>query len=130
MRLCTHGAGIHEEMLKDTVRTRTYQAALQDNAHLLKGKVVLDVGCGTGILSMFAAQASVAIVASLSRQPDAGTLLPLLQQACLSCGRTGAELLKSRRSGLHQHKTAECHVHGCSVAASPVTPVQGHSCTV
>jgi protein arginine N-methyltransferase 1 len=50
-------AGIHEEMLKDEVRTGKYQAAILHNAALFKDKVVLDVGCGTGILSMFAAQA-------------------------------------------------------------------------
>ena len=65
-------------MLKDEVRTRTYMNAIKKNEHLFKDKVlppvatppgrltvpwddtrqvVLDVGCGTGILSMFAAQA-------------------------------------------------------------------------
>lgn len=49
--------GIHEEMLKDEVRTKTYMNAILRNRHLFQDKVVLDVGCGTGILSMFAAQA-------------------------------------------------------------------------
>lgn len=49
--------GIHEEMLKDEVRTLTYRNAMIYNRHLFKDKVVLDLGCGTGILSMFAAKA-------------------------------------------------------------------------
>ena len=49
--------GIHEEMLKDEVRTRTYQTAILNNKHLFENKIILDVGCGTGILSMFAVQA-------------------------------------------------------------------------
>jgi len=49
--------GIHEEMLKDEVRTRAYMNAIEENKHLFEGKVVLDIGCGTGILSMFAARA-------------------------------------------------------------------------
>jgi len=48
--------GIHEEMLKDEVRTISYRNAVYHNAHLFKGKVVMDVGSGTGILSMFAAK--------------------------------------------------------------------------
>jgi protein arginine N-methyltransferase 1 len=44
-------------MLKDEVRTMTYRNSMYYNKHLFKNKVVLDVGCGTGILSMFAAKA-------------------------------------------------------------------------
>jgi len=54
--------GIHEEMLKDEVRTLSYRDAMYNNKNLFKGKVVLDVGCGTGILSMFAAKAGAAKV--------------------------------------------------------------------
>jgi protein arginine N-methyltransferase 1 len=57
--------GIHEEMLKDEVRTMTYRNAMYHNKHLFKGKVVLDVGCGTGILSMFAAKAGAAKVIAI-----------------------------------------------------------------
>ena len=38
---------------KDEVRTKSYQNAIYQNKHLFKDKVVLDVGCGTGILSMY-----------------------------------------------------------------------------
>lgn len=49
-------------MLKDEVRTKTYRDAVYHNKHLFRGKVVLDVGCGTGILSMFCAKAGAAKV--------------------------------------------------------------------
>ncbi|XP_049848879.1 uncharacterized protein LOC126316827 [Schistocerca gregaria] len=49
--------GIHEVMLKDSIRTLSYRMAIDKNSHLFNEKIVLDVGCGTGILSMFAAKA-------------------------------------------------------------------------
>ncbi|KAJ3341711.1 type I protein arginine N-methyltransferase Rmt1 [Gonapodya sp. JEL0774] len=54
--------GIHEEMIKDTVRTSSYRNAIYQNKHLFKDKIVLDVGCGTGILSMFASKAGARLV--------------------------------------------------------------------
>jgi protein arginine N-methyltransferase 1 len=53
-------------MLKDEVRTLTYRASIYQNRHLFKDKVVLDVGCGTGILSMFAAKAGAKMVIGVS----------------------------------------------------------------
>ncbi|RAO65264.1 uncharacterized protein BHQ10_001276 [Talaromyces amestolkiae] len=53
---------IHETMLKDTVRTDAYRDFIYDNKGLFKDKVVLDVGCGTGILSMFCAKAGAKMV--------------------------------------------------------------------
>ncbi|RKP13122.1 S-adenosyl-L-methionine-dependent methyltransferase [Piptocephalis cylindrospora] len=47
---------IHEQMLKDRVRTESYRDFMYENKNAFKDKVVLDVGCGTGILSMFAAR--------------------------------------------------------------------------
>uniref|UniRef100_A0A1B6C1N1 type I protein arginine methyltransferase n=2 Tax=Clastoptera arizonana TaxID=38151 RepID=A0A1B6C1N1_9HEMI len=49
--------GIHLEMLSDEVRTLSYRDALQRNGGLLHNRLVLDLGCGTGILAMFAASA-------------------------------------------------------------------------
>ncbi|KAG6772053.1 hypothetical protein POTOM_023449 [Populus tomentosa] len=51
-----------QEMLKDAVRTKTYQNVIFQNKFLFKDKVVLDVGAGTGILSLFCAKAGAAHV--------------------------------------------------------------------
>ncbi|KAJ3128667.1 Protein arginine N-methyltransferase 3 [Nowakowskiella sp. JEL0407] len=48
---------IHETMLKDYIRTDAYRDFILGNPEYFQDKIVLDVGCGTGILSMFAAKA-------------------------------------------------------------------------
>ena len=45
-----------QNMMQDFVRTSTYQKAILSNLTDFRGKVVLDVGAGSGILSFFAQQ--------------------------------------------------------------------------
>ena len=45
---------IHEEMIADTVRTEAFRKAIHE---MVSRRVVVDVGAGTGILSIFAAEA-------------------------------------------------------------------------
>jgi protein arginine N-methyltransferase 3 len=51
------GNSIHREMIEDKVRTEGYQHFITKYSSLFKDKIVLDVGCGTGILSLFCARA-------------------------------------------------------------------------
>ncbi|XP_060073853.1 uncharacterized protein LOC132553612 [Ylistrum balloti] len=53
---------VHELMLKDKPRTLAYKGFIEKNSHLFRDKTVLDIGAGTGILSLFAASAGARIV--------------------------------------------------------------------
>ena len=64
--------GIHEQMLKDEVRTKSYMIACMNNKEQLAGKIVLDIGCGTGILSIFAARAGAKHVYGIDNAEIAG----------------------------------------------------------
>jgi len=46
-----------QNMLQDSVRTSTYQRAIVENPDDFQGKVVMDLGAGSGILSFFSVQA-------------------------------------------------------------------------
>ena len=59
------GFGIHREMLSDQPRTEAYRIALEENPALVRGARVLDVGCGTGVLSMFAARGGARAVVAV-----------------------------------------------------------------
>lgn len=62
--------GVHEDVLKDTVTTFAFQRAIKQNAHLFRGKVVLDVCAGLGINSMFALQAGARKVIAIESQAE------------------------------------------------------------
>ncbi|MEQ2177703.1 Protein arginine N-methyltransferase 8-B [Goodea atripinnis] len=91
--------GIHEEMLKDEVRTLTYRNAMYHNKHVFKDKIVLDVGSGTGILSMFAANAGAKHVYGVRRR-DA----PTVHKQMLQFTKTAAEIVVG-----HDSKTRHLH---------------------
>ncbi|XP_035733209.1 protein arginine N-methyltransferase 6-like isoform X1 [Vespa mandarinia] len=53
---------VHRLMLNDTSRTLAYKNAILNYADKFKDKIVIDVGAGTGILSIFCAQAGAKTV--------------------------------------------------------------------
>ena len=53
---------ISRPIQQDRVRTESYRDAICRNSDIFQDKVVLDIGCGTGILSMFAAKAGARMV--------------------------------------------------------------------
>ncbi len=55
------------EFFQDKVRTESYRDFMLCNPHLFAGRTVLDVGCGTGILSMFAVKAGARQVVAVDQ---------------------------------------------------------------
>lgn len=49
-------------MIKDSVRTDAYRSFIENHPELFSGKTVLDIGCGSGILSLFCVRAGAAKV--------------------------------------------------------------------
>nr|XP_025620717.1 probable protein arginine N-methyltransferase 6 isoform X3 [Arachis hypogaea] len=55
----------YEEKNRDKVRNHTYKSAIEYHADNIRNKVVLDLGCGTGILSILCAKAGARKVANI-----------------------------------------------------------------
>ena len=47
----------HRDYLQNPKFLEAFGKAIEENAHLIKGKTVLDIHCGIGILSLLAARA-------------------------------------------------------------------------
>ncbi|CAH1393308.1 unnamed protein product [Nezara viridula] len=71
------GFDIHREMLGDIARMEAYQRAI--NSNFFKEKVVLDVGCGTGILSMMAAKAGASKVVGVDNSDIFNTAVEIVR---------------------------------------------------
>ncbi|OCH89934.1 S-adenosyl-L-methionine-dependent methyltransferase [Obba rivulosa] len=62
---------IHAIMIQDKVRTATYAQYIMSTPEVFRDAIVLDVGCGTGILSLFAARAGAKRVLAVDASPIA-----------------------------------------------------------
>ncbi|KAG5116016.1 hypothetical protein JHK84_042129 [Glycine max] len=61
---------VHEQLLKDKARTDAYLHAIIRHEEFIRDKVVLDVGCGTGILAILCAQAGAKRDVEIKEQVD------------------------------------------------------------
>ena len=68
----------------DEVRTTHYRNAIVNNRTDFQGKIVMDVGAGSGILSLFAAQAGAAKVYAIEASNMAESARALVEANGLS----------------------------------------------
>ena len=79
---------IHLLMLRDRIRTEGYKRAIE--AVVKPGDRVLDFGCGTGILSFFAARAGASAVYAVDRSP----MIRTAQELAKANGISGIRFFK------------------------------------
>jgi len=70
---------VHRLMIQDKARTTAYQKAILNNSHIFKDKTVMDIGAGTGILSLFAKQAGAKKVYAVEASPLVDVLKEIIE---------------------------------------------------
>jgi len=70
-RMSYRDVAMHKVMLQDVVRTDAYEKSINEVVHTEYS--VLDFGCGTGVLAMFAARAGARKVVAVDRSPFINT---------------------------------------------------------
>jgi protein arginine N-methyltransferase 1 len=66
-RMSYRDVAMHKVMLQDLIRTEAYEKSI--NAVVKPSHSVLDFGCGSGVLAMFAARAKANKVIAVDRSP-------------------------------------------------------------
>ncbi|XP_027342368.1 probable protein arginine N-methyltransferase 3 [Abrus precatorius] len=119
--------GIHREMLSDKARMDAYGQAILKNPSLINGAVVMDVGCGTGILSLFAAKAGASRVIAVEASAKMAAVASQVAKdngLWLSKGQNGVNALQKGVvevvHGMVEEidKTAELQPHSVDVLLS------------
>jgi SAM-dependent methyltransferase len=117
--------GIHRTMLADAPRTEAYRMAIQGpfgpgGRSWVAGRRVLDLGCGTGILSLFAADAGAAAVVAL----DASSVIDDAARIVSANGKTASiACVFGRAEAVPLHRVmsdAEAAAGGCGGGRRPV----------
>lgn len=67
-------------MLRDRPRQEAYKNAIMNNTSLFRDKVVMDVGAGTGILSVFCAKAGAKLVYAVEASNLAKVALSVIEE--------------------------------------------------
>lgn len=95
----------HFSMLKDTVRVMSYRAAIERHA---RDRVVVEIGCGTGILSLFAAKAGARRVIAIEASEIADIAMEMF--AANGCAGT-IELRNAHSRSVELDEPADLIIH-------------------
>ncbi|OMJ74729.1 hypothetical protein SteCoe_26272 [Stentor coeruleus] len=83
---------IHEEILKDKIRVKSFKNAILRNSYLFQDKIVLNLNCGTGILSFFASKAGAREIYAI----DSTDIIDFAEQTAIKNGFKNIKFIKDK----------------------------------